>query len=505
MSSIKPLFCFLLVLATGSAGGQTPLGAERAQRLLTRAGFAPSISEIDRFASLTHAQAVDQLLATTGQRAISEPPGWVEDPVIGPREFRALPEDKQKLERQKNVRQSLELRAWWITEMVNTPSPLTERMTLFWHNHFVSAQPKVRWPQLMYRQNVLLRQHALGDFDELLHAIARDPAMLVYLDAASNRRANPNENFAREVMELFVLGTGHYNESDIREAARAFAGWSLDPDTLTYVYRPAFRDNGTKTVLGTSGALDGDQVLDILLAQPAAAEFVVSKLWLEFVSPHSDRQRIKTIAARFRESRYRIAVAMRELLLQPELIERSERDALVKSPVDLLVGLTRQTGASLGNATGAAIATATMGQNLFSAPNVRGWPGGEAWINTQTLLARKQFIDRALMSPAAASQAMRAALTGADESMGVIAKAGSAATPNRRRLEAAQLAAIRVDSTTVLKSAGGLLPERPVTSQDIDMLADRLLVLAPVSPPSAGTLGLDALRALLLDPAYQLK
>ncbi len=491
---------FLLLLSCAwisASAAPAPLGPDGAQRLLTRAGFAPSPAEVARVATLTQQQAVDSLLAGVRTSAVTPPPSWIDEAVIGPREFRALPEEEQKRERQKNVLQSLELRAWWVREMVATPSPLTERMTLFWHNHFVSAQPKVRWPQLMYRQNVLLRQHALGDFGSMLHAIARDPAMIVYLDSATNRVGSPNENFAREVMELFVLGQGQYGERDVKEAARAFTGLSLDPDTLAFHYRPAAHDGGTKSVLGVSGPLDADRVLDILLAQPAAAEFIVGKLWREFVAANPDPARVRAIAIRFRNSRYNIAVAMREILLQPELVRSDGDDALVKSPVDLVIGLVRQTNGELGNATGTAVAMAAMGQNLFAPPNVRGWPGGEAWINTQTLLVRKQFIERALQPQAAATAQARALM--------MTAGAPMADNPQRPRLEAAQLLAVHVDAAAVLKSSGGLQPERAASDKALDELASRLMVVPPVAIPPAGTLGLDALRALLLDPAYQLK
>jgi uncharacterized protein (DUF1800 family) len=486
----------LLLLATADTASAGALGRERAQQLLTRAGFAPSAAELSVFAPLTQAQAVDRLLAGARTTAKAPPPEWIDEPVIGPREFRALSEERQKAERQRNLRQGLDLRRWWLAEMVATPSPLTERMTLFWHNHFVSAQPKVRWAQLMYRQNVLLRQHAVGNFRVLLHAIARDPAMVVYLDSATSRRGKPNENFAREVMELFTLGQGHYTEIDIKESARAFTGFSLDPETLAFVYRPGFHDEGSKNVLGVTGLHTGDDVLDILLAQPAAADFIVAKLWREFVSPTPDPARIGRIARRFRDSGYDIAVALREVLNQPEVVNASEDFALVKSPVELFVGLVRQTGGRIGNGTGAAAAVAAMGQNLFSPPNVRGWPGGEAWINTQTLLVRKQFIERALMSPAISASEARAMMSGTE-------------APNaenlRRRLEVAQLNAAYVDPAVVLKASGGLAPERPLTSSEIEQVAETLLVIRPVAVLAAGTLAFDALRALLLDPAYQLK
>ena len=494
---IKRWFGFLLCIGGLTAAAGAPLGNAGAQRLLTRAGYAPSPAEVSRYAPLSQAQAVDRLLAEARISAVTPPPAWIDEPLISPRAFRAMSDEQRKLERQKNVRQSLELRAWWVTEMAATPSPLTEKMTLFWHKHFVSAQPKVRWPQLMYRQNVLLRQHALGGFSALLHAMARDPAMIVYLDSATNRRASPNENFAREVMELFVLGQGHYTERDIKEAARAFTGLSLDADTLAYLYRPAMHDGGTKSVLGVSGPLDADQALDVLLAQPAAAEFVVAKLWGEFVSPRPDSARIRAIASRFRASGYRIDVAMREILLQPEILRATDEDALVKSPVELVIGLVRQTGGEIGNATGTAVALAAMGQNLFAAPNVRGWPGGEAWINTQMLLMRKQFIERTLTPPATSMTQARAMVTNAATT--------GAGGPQRPRLEAAQLLAAHFDPAVFLKASGGLTPERALSEAAIQQLADRLMVVPPVTVPAAGSLALDAVRALLLDPAYQLK
>ena len=149
--------------------------------------------------------------------------------IVPPRQFRQASPEERKAFQAEEIRRGFDLRTWWLEEMLQTRSPLTERMTLFWHNHFVSSQQKVRYTQLMYEQNVLLRRHAGGNFGELLHAVAKDPAMVIYLDSASNRKGKPNENFAREVMELFTLGEGRYTEHDIREAARAFTGWSHRP------------------------------------------------------------------------------------------------------------------------------------------------------------------------------------------------------------------------------------------------------------------------------------
>lgn len=497
--AMRRLACAAALWAFAAGALAQPLGAEGAKRLLTRTGFAPSTYEIARYAPLDRRAAVERLLDEARTAAVTPPPGWIDDPIVGPRALRAMNEEQRRAERQRAIRQGLELRGWWLREMVATPSPLTERMTLFWHNHFVSAQPKVRSPQLMYRQNRLLREHALGNFGALLHAVAKDPAMLVYLDVATSRRDAPNENFAREVMELFTLGEGRYTERDVKEAARAFTGWSIDPDRGTFVFRPRLHDDGEKTVLGRTGRFDGDAVLDILLEEPATARFIVGKLWREFVSPRPDAARVEAIAQRFRASGYEIRVALRELLLQPEVIAPAADDALVKSPVELLVGFVRQSGAELAQPAGAAIAVAAMGQNLFSPPNVRGWPGGEAWINTQTLLARKQFLDRALSRAGALPTAME----GATVSEAAV-EAGQANEP-RRRAELAQALAVRLHPAAWLAAIAGVAPEAPIDAETATRLAEALLVVPPVAPPQVPALALDALRAVVLDPAYQLK
>ncbi len=483
-----------------------PLGDARALKLLTRAGFAPSPAEVTAFAGLSQQRAVDRLLGTLNLRASTTPPTWIDAPIVLPRDVKRMSEAEQRDYRQTLVRHSVELRAWWLREMAGTSSPLSERMTLFWHNHFVSAQPKVRWPQLLYRQNVLLREHAVGSFAALVHAIVRDPAMLVYLDAATSRRGEPNENLARELMELFTLGQGHYSQSDVREAARALTGHSVDPVTGRYVFRKGLHDPASKTIFGQQAPFDGAAVVDLLLAQPATAEFVVAKLWREFVSPQPDAVRTAQIAKQFRDSGYAIPVALRALLNQPEVVALDVDLALVKSPVELVIGLVRQSGGELSLPAGAAFVTAAMGQNLFGAPNVRGWPGGDAWINTQSLLVRKQFIERALSARASTSQSQRMdgdnMLTPATPTP----DEGAGQAPRRAQLaQAAAANAVRIDTHAWLAASASLQPEQPTQPGDAARLAAGVNWLSPVSPPLAGSLALDVLRNLLLDPTYQLK
>ena len=386
---------FLLAVAfVASAALAAPLGEEGARHLLGRAGFGASPAEVAEFAPLDREAAVDRLLDGARREPSIAPPAFVDAPFEPYYRLQRMSAE-ERMAAQKVLReQGLELRGWWLREMVSTPSPLTERMTLFWHNHFATSQQKVRSNQLMYRQNALLRRESLGNFARMLHAMARDPAMLVWLDNAGSRRQAPNENFAREVMELFTLGEGHYGERDVKEAARAFTGFSLDRDTGEFKWRPFFHDAGEKTVLGKTGRFDGDDVLAILLARPETAEFVTAKLWRELVSPTPDPAEVKRLAAVFRDARYEIKPLVRAMLLSDAFWAPANRQAIVKSPVDLVVGTMRAYDMRPMDMRPAVVACAALGQNLFSPPNVKGWPGGDTWINAATLLGRKQWLER---------------------------------------------------------------------------------------------------------------
>ena len=347
LTSMRQLTVFLVFCAAClalPAMASAPLSYDDARHLLNRTGFGATDAEIRRFTGMSREDAARKLLATTRTVAAMPPPAWTAQsgPLRYPRAGADASEMERKQFQQEQIREGLQLRGWWVNEMLTTPSPLTERMTLFWHNHFVSSQQKVRLAELMYRQNVTLRANALGHFGDLLHAVARDPAMVIYLDNARNRKGTPNENFAREVMELFTLGEGNYSEQDIKEAARAFTGWSLDRDSGNFVFRPLIHDYGTKSVLGRTGNLDGDDVLDALLAQRATAEFITRKLWREFVSPDPDEAQVKRIANRFRDTRYDIKVALYELLTSDAFYAKEHRGVLIKSPIDLVVGTLKQ-------------------------------------------------------------------------------------------------------------------------------------------------------------------
>lgn len=473
-----------VVVATNAA---TPLGFDHARHLLARTSFAASPTDIDSFARLTREQAADRLLAWTDKPRITPPPASVLDPVVPASQVRAMSVEERRQFQNTNVRRGIDMRGWWLQEMVTTPSPLTEKMVLFWHNHFVSSLQKVRQPQYLYRQNVLLREHALGNFGALLHGIARDPAMVIYLDNASNRKGQPNENFAREVMELFTLGEGNYSERDIKEAARAFTGWSINPETGEFLFRAGAHDGGVKTVLGRSGNFDGDGVLDILLAQSQTAEFIVRKLWREFVSPEPDATEVRRMANVFRDSGYDIRAVLRALLTSEAFYAPQYRASLVKSPVDLVVGTLRQFQFTTSDVVPFGLAAAQLGQNLFSPPNVKGWPGGEAWINSTTLLARKQFLDRLFR----ADETRPAMMMAANNSLPTAAR--PAAEMRQRLLRA--MADVQFDGERWIQQAGG----------DAERVQRVVLAMAPQHPLPAGTSSMEVIRRLTQDPVYQLK
>src|SRR5258706_6776134 len=460
------------------------IGYDGARHLLNPAGFGASDSEVVEFAALDRAQAVERLLAGARREASREPPAFVNAPFEPYYRLREMSQEERMAAQRKLLEQGFELRAWWLREMLLTQSPLTERMTLFWHNHFATSQQKVRLASLMYRQNALLRREALGNFATLLHAVAKDPAMLVYLDNAGSRKQAPNENFAREVMELFTLGEGHYGERDVKEAARAFTGWSLDRESGEFVYRAAWHDPDEKTVLGRAGYLDGKDVLDILLARPETAEFIASKLWKEFVSPAPDAKEVKRLAGIFRGARYDVKPLMQAMLVEDAFWAGENRGVLVKSPVELVVGTLRMFHVQPIDLRPAVIACATLGQNPFAPPNVKGWPGGEAWINSATLLARKQLVERLLANDdrmetraPMGEMADGAAQKGRDERL--------------RRAMDRGIAAYRVDW------------ERwPGAGTGVDRL---VLAIAPANPMPEEAIGAARARRPPADPAYQLK
>ena len=496
-----------IVVAIGGVSSsfaeEAAIGLDGARHLLGRTGFAVSNADIQVFSALTRSDAADRLIksATATTVAITPPPAWVTEPPMAPAKLRALSLEKRQVEQRRNVEHASQLREWWFREMLSTPSPLKEKMTLFWHNHFATSQQKVRFTPLLYRQNLLLRRNALGNFGSLLREIARDPAMLIYLDGVNSRKEQPNENFAREVMELFTLGEGNYGERDVKEAARAFTGWSVDRDTGDFMFRRAIHDGGSKTVLGKSGNFDGDQVIDVLLNRPETALFIARKLSKEFVSAMPDEREVIRLAVIFRASGYDIAKLMRAILTSDAFYALANRAALIKSPVEFVVGTMKTFEIETPNLRPFVIASALLGQNLFTPPNVKGWPGGEAWINSATLLGRKQLLDRLFKNEDRMDIAMRSV----DE---MAAANGDAPPPGRdarmqRQMER-QMGGIRWNLDNWTKGFVDA-PRGLSVATGVPQMTRVVLPMAPMRPLIRNDNPADLVRQLVTDPAYQLK
>lgn len=286
--------------------------------------------------------------------------------------------------------QTQSLQGWWLYRMLHTPHPLQERMTLFWHDHFATSVAKVNRLELMYRQNSLLREHALGDFRKMLHEMGRDPAMLIWLDGNNNIAGRPNENYARELMELFSLGVGNYTEQDIREAARAFTGWSMVGGE--FVFDKTLHDAKPKTFLGKSGKFGGDEIVDILLKQPVAAKFLAKKFYQEFVSDlEPPAALLEPLAEQIKANDFHMTPVLGFLLRSRIFFSEHAYRRRVKSPTEYVVGMVKALDANQIATETLATSMENLGQMLFEPPNVKGWDGGQDWLNTATLLERHNF------------------------------------------------------------------------------------------------------------------
>ncbi len=352
---------------------QTPWDLRTAAHLFRRAGFSATLQQLHDALGGTPGDAVDVLLAVERE----------------PQSFRQEMSDLvQATLGTGNVKQ---LSAQWAYRMLHTPVPLLEKMTLFWHGHFATSADKVEDAELMLAQNNLLRQHALGDFKTLLLEVSHDPAMLIYLDSVSNRKAHPNENYAREIMELFCLGEGNYSEQDIRELARCFTGWEIKRNQFRF--NRYQHDSGSKTVLGTTGPLSGEDGVRIVADQPAAPRFIASKLvgYLMMDEPAAPPSLIEPLAVELRENDFQIGPTVKRMLGSNLMFSSHSLGRKVRSPVDLGIGFLRALQGST-DVFELSESFHRLGQGLFYPPSVKGWDGGRTWINSSTLLGRSNMI-----------------------------------------------------------------------------------------------------------------
>ena len=368
---------------------------ETAAHLLNRAGFGGPPDEIARLTDLGHDAALSSLLDYEKIPDTTPAPAWATPDLTRAdrqRAMQAMAPDARKQAQQAEQRtlaqQIIELRGWWLNRMAKGPRPFQEKMVLFWHGHFATSFEKVRDAYYMWRQNELFRRLATDNWLRLLTEAGKDPAMLIWLDQAQSRKEHPNENYAREVMELFSLGEGHYTEKDITEAARALTGWSLDRTTEQFIFRPAFHDNGQKTVLGLTGNLTGEDVMAQIVRQPQAARFITAKIWNFFAGQMPSHELNDALALTFSGDGGNFKPFLRVMFRSEEFYDEAILRNQVKSPVQWLVGAVRALECDLPPATTAAALIRSMGQDLFAPPNVKGWDGGMSWITTNTLLTR---------------------------------------------------------------------------------------------------------------------
>lgn len=389
----------------------------RAAHLAERAGFGATPQEIDRLAAMTPAQAVDSLV---DYEAIADhlkpfeesgiwdpgmdpfPPSRAEAvrtaesrgealgvkvlPAGTPRRIQPVV-DKFFYALAANNFETQRLGLWWANRMLATPRPLEEKLTLFWHGHFATGENKVRDYRMMLRQNTMLRERASGRLRDLLIGILKDPAMLVFLDNGENVKQHPNENFGRELLELFTMGVGNYTERDVREAARAFTGWTND--VLEYKFDARQHDFGEKTFLGQKGRFNGEDIIDAILKQPVTGEFVAGKIYRYFVREDVSEATRAELGRSFRESGYQMKPLLKRIFLSRDFYSPASYATQIKSPVHLVVSTYKKMGLTevptipdFGRMTGG------LGQTLFNPPNVAGWAGGRTWITPATLLQR---------------------------------------------------------------------------------------------------------------------
>jgi uncharacterized protein (DUF1800 family) len=413
---------------------------------------------------MTARQAVDMLLKQSRTHLIAPPK------LHSQSQMQALRKVKNRTKLNKVFRQGQRrMKQWAIEQALKNPNALQERMVWFWHNHFTSSSAKAqRTVNLVLDQDLLIRTHSIGNFGDLLRALAFNPMMLIYLDGVSNSKGKPNENFARELLELFTLGEGNYSEQDIKEVAKAFTGWRISKDGKQGVLQKKRHDNSVKTVLNKTGRLTGNDVLDILLKHPRTAEFIAEKFWREFISlERPDPNIIRDWGNKFRQSNYSIEVLLRTVLNSPAFWDQRNRASLIKSPMDFIIGTLRSLDLEDNNLPLQALSAQfrQLGQDLYTPPNVKGWPGGESWISDVTLPKRQQFLRRLMRGSNNQQKPMK---------------------------------------NSMMKSAKPSMSMERLPQLPQAQWESWLLPIAPVAPIKSDNPE-RYLESLLLDPAYQLK
>ncbi len=376
-----------------------PLTTEDARHLFSRTGFGFSLVQYDQASDLTRRQAIEVVMQGFATKPSVAMPAWVA--ADAPFYWAMRDMDRtQRVRFERDRDQELaQLRQWWVSEMLQTPSPQTERLVLFWHDLMATSYHGVNYQSLaMAKQNVMFREHGLGKFGDLLKALIRDPAMLNYLDNENSRKQSPNENLARELLERFSMGEGNYSEQTVKEAARALTGYSVSHDyNLSFRFETWKHDTGLKTLFGQRGHFNGDDLIDVILDQPATAEFVAGNFWNLLISDAQATQSdLVQLAEELRENEYDLAQLYRSILLSEAFWRIDNRIARVKSPIVLQIALARSLEYPKQHWQTIPVTSASIGMSLFAPPNVSGWHEGTAYTTAGRLKQRNNVIEMLL-------------------------------------------------------------------------------------------------------------
>jgi len=355
---------------------------EQHYHLLRRAGFGVQAKQVAHLADYTP-RALYEKIGTASSNSF-RPLHVVNREALERTTKQAKLTNNRKMINQFHQDHIRRLTIDWLDEMANSEAPLREKLALFWHGHFACRVNNSLHQEILLNT---IRQHALGSFKVLLQAVSKTAAMLAFLNNQQNKKTKPNENFAREVMELFTMGIGHYTEQDIKEAARAFTGWSYNAQGA-FLFRQRVHDDGSKTVLGHRGTFTGDDVLNILIEQRATAYYISKKLYQYLVNDKINQEHVQWLANRFYDSEYHIQQLLHDIFTSNWFYDQEHIGALIKSPVELTTGIRRILPMEIQNEATQILLQRLLGQWLFNPPNVAGWPGGKAWIDSSSLMLR---------------------------------------------------------------------------------------------------------------------
>ena len=365
------------------------------QHLMWRAGFGPAADQLEQIKNITPKRLYQALQIASGKKPayMDVADNYLKGLYMGAEEVgrqgmkKELDAEERKMIRNKQRDGIKNLNLLWLSQMVDSKAQLREKMAFFWHGHFASRNINIFFQQQLLD---IIRVNALGNFKDLLHDVSKSAAILNFLNASQNKKDHPNENFAREVMELFTMGRGNYTETDIKEAARAFTGWNANIKG-EFNFRRFQHDAGVKTVLGKTGKFEGEDVLNILLEQKQTAAFITQKIYKFFVNETVDKEKVEWLAHRFYKNDYHIGKLMDDIFMADWFYDEKNVGVKIKSPIELLAGMQRMLPMKLDNDEALLLIQRILGQLLFYPPNVAGWPGGKTWIDSSSLMMRMRI------------------------------------------------------------------------------------------------------------------